>query len=268
MKIQRIPQKEKEILDKIKENWIKERPGIHLTDLIFPKQAFWKKTKPLSPSDTEILYFLSGWTKEGTLRLALQEERLPPKVWEGIHYTPDFFLRDELNANIPTEFKSRRRTLAKKGEEKTVYETYIAQLMGYCAMEGKTKGYLLILSFLEKEDNTKKTHPVLAFYEVHFTCEELEGERERLLSTKRLLEEALNKNDPSVLPDCPPWKCYDIRQVKIENPKCLTCQRRFATEWGLRQHLKSKIGRGHKGKPAVYQEKKMPKCQWFSLCKG
>ena len=211
--------------------------------------------KPALPD--EILYWLSGSAIETGLGRALGVSHGETAEFEGVLYSPDFFL-DHL-----TELKSRRRYLAEEGKEETEYEHYLNQLKGYLAFTKKNVGNLVIISLAEKVDNWK-TKPVLAGYRVEYTDDELAGIRYELLAVKEKLQIALENKDPKDLPLCPRWMCYKKIKNPITPPKCLTCNREFKTDWGLEKHQSA--NKYHKVELTKYDEVLTPTCKWYETC--
>lgn len=242
-------------------NWGKEaREGIHLSDLLTPRKAYWQKVKPMNPTKEEILYWTSGNAIEERFLQAIGYQKAKVKEWEGILYTPDIFF------NFPAEAKSRRRAMAKEGEESQVYDYYLKQLLGYCAIENKRQGWLLVFSMLERQDDGT-TKPEWGFYRVEFTQEELEVERKRLIWTKKELEFCLDRDHLYGLPFCPTWMCGKESKTMTKKGYCLNCKKEFETESGIVKHPKSKTGLGHKITMPEYKREYIKRCKYYDDCK-
>jgi len=264
MEIHRNKSIEKWCLEEIQNNYGKDtREGIHLTDLLTPRKKYWQIMKPMKPSIEDISLWTSGSAIEYRVLSAMGYKKGETKEWNGIKYSVDSFM-----GNIPAEIKTRRRLLAEEGREVETYEHYLNQLKGYCAIENITKGWLIILSLLEKQDDSNKTAPEWAFYDVTFTDEELEEERGRLLKTKMGIEDALKKRDHSDLPLCPRWMCSKTLKIMIKKPYCKTCEKGFETEWGINKHINSRSGQGHEVVMPEYEEKIEKICKWYDNCLG
>jgi hypothetical protein len=262
MQIDRNKSIEEWAISEIVNNWGKDtREGIHLTDLLTPRKKYWGIVKPLKATIEEISYFTSGSAIEYRILSAMGYKKGETKEWNGIKYSVDSFM-----GNIPAEIKTRRRLLAEEGKEAEVYEHYLNQLKGYCAIEDKPKGWLIVLSLLEKQEDKNKTAPEWAFYDVMFTPVELEEERGRLLRIKREIEEALQKRDHSDLPLCPIWMCRRILKIMVKKPYCKNCSREFETEWGINKHVQSRSGQGHEIVMPEYEEKIEKICKWYDDC--
>jgi len=262
MKIARNKSVEQWAIEEIQNNWGKEgREGIHLTDLLTPRRKFWQVIKPMKASIKEISYWTSGAAIETKVLAAMGYKKGETREWEGIKYSVDTFL-----GNIPAEIKTRRRALAEEGKEEEVYEHYLKQILGYCAIENSTKAWLIVLSMLEYKD-AYHTEPEWAFYDIEFEESELAEERRRLKETKFLLEEALKTKNPDKLPYCPEWMCGRILKNMIKRPYCLTCGKEFETEWGSNKHVNSKTGQGHTIVAPEYEVSVEKICKYYDLCR-
>jgi hypothetical protein len=261
MQIRRNPEIEQWLFDEIRNNWGKEaREGIHLSDLLSPRKAYWQRIKPMAPTDLEIQYWLTGRGHEGVLSRASGYDHAEQREWNGILYTPDYF------HNFPAELKTRRRNLAEEGKETEVYDYYLLQLKGYCAVENKTHGWLHVWSLVEKqEDGTTK--PEIGCYEIDFTPWELEEERARLLFVRAELRNSLEVKDHRALPLCPAWMSGKESRIMIKKPHCETCKKDFETEWGINKHINSKTGNGHTVTQPEYKTEYIKLCKWFDDCK-
>ena len=276
MEIKRSPEREQYLFDTIRKAFLEKdkdrHKSIHLSDLLYPRQAYWQRKVNLPITDSEVQYFVIGRGHEDVFHYVTGLKHVEVREWEGIVYSIDFFL------DHPNEMKTRRGYLAKEGEEKDRYESYLNQLRGYCACEHILEGGLWVWSLLEKID-VHKSAPQLACYEVVFTEEELESERKSLVERRDALQKALDYVfDPFIedvpaspwmaLPVCPEWMCKETLTNMIEKPHCITCNRDFEGEWGLNKHLDSKTGKGHETKPGVYEKTVSPKCKYYQYCMG
>lgn len=261
MQIKRNPSIEQWAVEEVQNAWgTGVREGIHLSDLLAVRKAYWQRINPMKATIKEISYWTSGGAIEDKFLRAIGYQHGDAKQWEGIWYTPDTFF------NFPAEIKSRRRGLAEEGKEAEYYEHYLKQLKGYCAVENKQKGWLIVLSLLEKQDNNK-TAPEWAYYDVDFMPEELEEERGRLIQTKEALGNALRESNHKNLPLCPKWMCGRELKIMEQKPICQTCGKEFETEWGMEKHLNSKTGKGHDMCPPIYRKEYEKDCKYFDDCK-
>jgi len=247
------------LFDEIRDEWGKERKGLHLSDLLTPRQAYWKIKKPQKATNDEIMYWASGKGHEGALFGAAGYEHGKAKQWNGIWYTPDLF------QTMPIELKTRRRGLAFEGKEADEYDHYLKQLKGYCAVEGTLQGWLWVWCLVQKQEDYT-TKPELACYRVEWTEDELAREQERLLWTKTELEFAIDRNDISALPLCPQWMCGKVKTKVITKPHCLTCKKDFETQKNIEKHTTTKTGKGHETRNGVYKPIYEKRCKYFDDC--
>lgn len=262
MKIYRDVQLLNIIINKIKENWGDgSRDGIHASDLLSPRKAYFQKTQPLPPTMKEIMYFLSGLAIEKGLSDLLGVDHTGSKVFNGIHYTPDFFI-DGI-----TELKSRRAYIPEEGKEESVYGHYISQIIKYVAYEKEKKGNLVVFALNEKVDDGKKTEPQLVAYRLEFEDDELEEARESSIRIKEMLEEALETKDHTLLFQCPTWMCGRTLKTMTKKPYCFTCDKQFETDWGIKKHLEAKGKVNHVVTMAEYRYDFEPECKYYEACK-
>jgi hypothetical protein len=181
VRVTRNADKETVILAALRDSFDEVRSGVHLSDLLNPRQSAFKRLMPLPLTESEILYFLAGRGHEEVFaRLAgvqvgasaIKYSKIPGfisgegRIKHGISYRPDFRWH-----GAPTEFKTRRANLAKPGEESRVYDHYLEQLKMYCALDEQPYGQLIVFSLLEGRsgDPLNPTHPELAVYDVQFS---------------------------------------------------------------------------------------------------
>ncbi len=192
---------EKLLVDKVRHWLSKIRKEIHVSDLLFLRQAYFNKTVPLPITDEEVGYFTAGKAHHGLIE-ALQgaeEYREVDVEFEGIKGTIDFI------ENIPTEIKTTRAMTIAKEEE--ISEHYITQLGFYCAMTNSQEGKLIIfyLNVREKTPEGKKLVPKFKVYNIRYP--DLETIKEDMRKKYNLLKNALETENFEELPKCPEWIC-------------------------------------------------------------
>jgi len=234
------------------------REGIHLTDLLTPKKAYWQKIQPEYASDDELLYFLTGRGHESAMLAVSGYQHGDVKERDGITYTPDIFF------NFPVEVKTRRAFLAKDGEETEKYAWYIKQLSGYMSLEDIQQGWLIVWCLSEKQDDGWSTKPAVRVYRLTMTQEELNEKKVELRAILALLRASLELKDPSKLPDCPEWMCARISQTLIQRGFCKTCDKEYQKSNYLTKHKEQ----GHEIIMPVYKAEIEPKCKYYDICKG
>lgn len=279
MKIARSAARERILLDAFRASFAREeRTGVHLSDLMKPRKSFWGRRLPIPPTDTECLYFLAGRGHEevfarlcGVQVGATEVKHVPiPGLVAGeqrfkhvISYRPDFRW-DEL----PMEFKTRRKNLAKPGEEALVYDEYIEQHRGYCALDGVPGGFLAVLSLLEGSngDPLTPTRPELAVYEIVYQAEELAVTEARLIELRDAFIASLEQGDHATLPLCPAWACGKNRKHVLEPAYCVECKREYAEPWASK-HTNTKVGAGHTVRPEKVAWSYEPRCKFYVFCR-
>lgn len=256
------------VFGEIQSNLGKEtREGIHLSDLLTPRKAFWQKTCPMLPDSKEIIYWLSGRGHEAAFLRIANFEHGESRQWNGIWYTPDILF------NFPVEIKTTRRGyLPHEGEEAEKYKHYLKQVKGYCAVMDKPQAWLIVwyLSLLDSEGN--KSQPDFFTYRVEFTKQELEDEKERMLWQRDLLVKVLETGEYEQLEPCEEWMCFKREREMVTKPFCKTCDhgkgKEFKTDWGIEKHVSSKTGMGHEIVKADYIEKRVITCKYYEKCMG
>jgi hypothetical protein len=278
------------LLDSVRASFTAPREDIHLSDLVAaPRRAYWQRVLPLPATDDEIGYWVAGRGHEDALGrisdLVPSEERawLPGEGTSSgaapIVFRPDFFWRGR-----PAEFKTRRANLAEPGQEAVIYDSYIEQLRGYCAMLGVTEGYLIVLSLLEGRDTNPltPTRPEIRVYDVCFEAQELAAMREQLAQRRTALEAelvadsvermaaALGERRPRIAPSrlalCKPWLCGKRRKTVLREAWCEDCNKELREPWAAR-HTATKAGAGHTVRSAEVQWDYEVRCKYYTFCR-
>jgi hypothetical protein len=193
-----MPDIEQRLIVALKEAFGKDtRTGLHLTDLLNPRQTYWKQLDPQPITDAEVGYFSAGRGHEDALSklIGTDFELAAEDCIDGIHLRPDFrALSDRI---IPRweycEFKTRRSNLPKSDDDandpKRGLVTYRDQIRGYMALKRRPAMYLIVLSLTEGKtrDPLSTSAPVFAVYKETMTEEELAAIRDHLQAMKILL---------------------------------------------------------------------------------
>lgn len=284
MNITRNPAREAELIGQMQASFgDNAREGVHLSDLLNPRRSYWQRVLPMAPNKAAVLYWVAGRGHEDALgriaNLVVTEQRF----MHGISFRPDFQWESD-----PTEFKTRRRNLPALGEEAVVYDSYLDQLRGYAALQKTLRGRLVVFSLLEKvnpNDPKSPSEPELAVYDVTFTEQDIAEEEARLLSRRdgfmnaligwsmEQLGAALGGRLPvpvatghAALPLCKEWLCGKPRKVVDTKPFCRTCDKDFATEWGIDKHTSSKSGAGHDVVHEQFHFEYEVRCPYYVFC--
>lgn len=260
--IQRHPGIEAWVLDAARAHLTRRpRTGIHVSDLTTPRKAYWSRILPKELSNRDVLYFIAGRGHEDVL-VALAGLKQYHKVrgeWlgtpddpyaegDGVRYEIDVVTPTQDGDETPIEFKTNRRaTVIDASQVEEQYGHYLAQLGRYCSIVNRLTSYLLVLHLMarnlslvdeaqdgEEVDDTvapnevspfawiKRSEPVLVTYQVDWTPQELETIRQEMAVGRRLLEAAIEAQDHTSLPECPPWMCG--REVsRAADPVCSQC---------------------------------------------
>jgi len=238
MKIVRDTEGEKKALQQIKD-YLAKKPrsdkGWHVSDLLDPRQSFWRKIKPLPTTDDQALYFSVGHGHHGILEAMLgpkkKDDRSDAGEFEkhGILFSPDLRFKDG-----PLEIKTSRAMYIKADRENPakVYEGYIKQLGSYNALMGMPKGKLLVLFLNAVKDGLEKWQkkPQLRLYKVAFEKAELKGITAWLLKRAKQLTAAVKKKKVDGLPLCADWKCRNCGWFQNCKPWLVDATRKHAQE--------------------------------------
>ena len=211
MQIKRNKDLERKALDKIKAHLARAPRSAdkwHVSDLLYPRKAYWGRLDPQPMTDLQALYFTAGRAHHGVLEACLGKwdkekqdaARADAGEFEkfGVYYSPD------LRMPMPWEIKTSRSEYEPKDLEKG-FEGYLKQLCKYQACMDHTKGALLVF-FLGLRDGYRKV-PALRMYQVQMSTEELAAEVENIKSIAGALTEAVKTKKHAKLELCPAWMC-------------------------------------------------------------
>ena len=239
MKVTRDKAGEKKVFQQIKE-YLAKRPRSdklwHVSDLLYPRQTFWRKIKPLPVTDDQALYFSLGHGHHGILEAMLGPKKKDGRSdagefeEDGILFSPDLRFKDG-----PLEIKTSRAMYIKADKEDPakVYEGYLKQLGSYNALMSAPKGKLLVLFLNAVKDGLDKwkKKPQLRLYKVAFEKAELKKITAWLLKRSKDLTAAIKKKKVGALPLCQEWMCRnDCPYFKPCKPWLLEPNRRHAQD--------------------------------------
>ena len=212
----RQPNTEKKLTKQARE-WLEgdERsPGIHASDLLDIRKAYWRHTDPQEIPDHSVFTFLVGKVLHAFTLSAIDERPLDWKSGEesrhskllDIEYSPDKLTKK----GIPRELKTTRSFFAPKEEDGLVniadVEIYIEQCLIYMCAEDKTEGLLDIL-YLNLKDKAGRTSPQMRSYKITISKDDLEKMQAYLVRKKARLEAAIKTGEFRELPLCREWLC-------------------------------------------------------------
>lgn len=182
--------------------------GLHASDLLAIRKAFWRTVDPRPLTDREIGLFLPGKILHAfvlgaaagtTPDIATSDEGSRFNEELGIWYSPDWDKSDL------AEFKTARNFV-----EPTTLEdldTYIQQLLVYMACEKKLAAKIWVLFLNLRDPVTRRTTPTFRCYEVTASEENLAEVRAHIQSTKADFEQAIATQTWRHLDLCPSWMC-------------------------------------------------------------
>lgn len=207
--IYRDPAQERELLSHSRE-WLEREsraPGIHASDLLDPRQAYWRTVAPKPLSDRMVTTFMIGkvlhaiiLSAVGKTEFGMTDEGPRESESLGIIYSPDLFNKE------PIEIKTSRSFY----EPKSLNDLgmYCEQLLIYMAATESTRGHLWVL-YLNLRDETGRTSPEFRAYTIELPKEDLKVYAERCAEISATLKRALERKDPHLLPLCREWKCSE-----------------------------------------------------------
>lgn len=225
----------------------KPRTGIHVSDLLLPRKAYWGRVMPRTISDAEALYFMAGRAHEETVvaLAGLGRYRKSRGEWSGTvedRYQSGDGIKYEVDVVVPTgnewtpiEFKTNRRpTIIAPEAVEEQYSYYLRQLGSYVAITGSNHGYLAVLHLMarnlslegaaEEHEWLKQSKPMLLVYQIDWADDELDAIKAEMQEGRRLLELAWAIQDHTILKECEAWMCGKV-QTKASDPVCPNCGR-------------------------------------------
>jgi len=175
-------------LERLQEHYGQGKDGFFVTDFVYClRKAYWRRVKPKPFSEQQLGYFIDGSRRHEALQFLsglqceVSFERLEVRG------------RVDLLAESPIEFKSTR---SRSGGGIPAH--YLRQCAFYCVLSGKATCTLITQHIIEG---------CFQFQKLTFSAEELQAYERELVGSRRLLEQALAKQDPSDLPSGESWQC-------------------------------------------------------------
>lgn len=211
LKVQRNKSSERMLLDKARDYVTKDErtPGIHASDLLDTRQAFWKHVDPQPLTDRLTVTFLVGrvlhafvlGAVDGPASVDLNSTDDGSSISDllSISYSPDKVLD-----GIVRELKTSRSFYEPK--EVKDLDTYIEQLLVYMAATQTTTSQLWVL-YLNLRNEEGKTAPDFRSFDVSISQEDLASVTQYLKESREQLEGAIEANDWRRLPLCRDFKC-------------------------------------------------------------
>lgn len=181
--------------------------GIHASDLLDIRQAFWKHKQPGPITDRQVPIFLIGkilhafvlGSMGGDVDIRTTDEGSVYSEELGIWYSVDWDRSGDM-----AEFKSAR--FFNEPQTTSDLESYIEQLLVYMVAKKRTSAQLWLL-LLNLRDENRKTSPAFRAYTITISEDDLVQLTASVQAQRVLLVNALKSGDSSALPLCRAFKC-------------------------------------------------------------
>lgn len=210
VEINRSPKSEAALVEKCR-TWLTQderKEGVHASDLLDPRQAFFKRKHKPPLTDRLVNMFIVG--KFGHIIVLSAVDGV-----KGINLASDegsvwdedlqiWYSADKTIAGVPRELKTTRSFFEAKTHKDLAL--YTEQLLIYMAARKSLVGQLWVL-YLNLKDEEGKTAPAWRAFTVKVSPEDLEGYRQQIKDTRAALLDAIGEDDPHRLPLCRKFKC-------------------------------------------------------------
>src|SRR5436309_953967 len=164
------------------------RRRISVTDLVNPRQAFFRRTRPdIQPSAERAQTMMTGTGVHAQFERTISTEEFSEQF---VTYE-DIVGKIDIYEDAPVELK----TTSFQDRDGVVRPSYLDQLGMYCAMTGIPRGHLVVYYPPRPGDG-----PVLPAYAVELAT--LAGIRTGMIRRRDLFQRALDAGTPSGLPQC------------------------------------------------------------------
>tara|TARA_Y100000034_G_scaffold25708_1_gene30469 strand:+ start:11193 stop:12125 length:933 start_codon:yes stop_codon:yes gene_type:complete len=174
------------------------RTGTHVSDICNGlTKAYYRKVAPLPHLKKSLMNFTRGRAIEEYITLMCKETGVIVEV-DGIIGTMDGITQNDAPVEGKTTNKGSKGFLAQTLP--VAGENYVDQLRSYCALRGKSYGFISVFFLYD---------PILLTWKVSFEEEELEDWLVTLHKRKEVLEAAWNTLTPPPPQFCPryAWEC-------------------------------------------------------------
>jgi hypothetical protein len=181
--------------------------GVHASELLDPRQAYWKRTNPKELSDRLVNTFLVGKVLhafvvnavDGVKTTSIDETDIGSQTSKelGIEYSPDFLINGKVR-----ELKTSRSFY----EPKTLKDVamYAEQILVYMASTNTVSAQLWVL-YLNLRDETNRTSPEWRAYDITVTQEDLASIKTDIKQIRAQLLVAVAEGSDKNLPPCRDW---------------------------------------------------------------
>jgi hypothetical protein len=210
LEINRSEKSEQVLLDRCRE-WLTQderKPGLHASDLLDPRMAYFKRKYPIELPDRLVNMFIVGKFGHIIVLSAVDKvEGISLASDEGSEWSEDlqiWYSADKTINGVPRELKTTRSFFEARTHKDLAM--YCEQLLIYMVARKSLVGQLWVL-YMNLKDEEGKTAPAWRVFTIKVTKEDLEAYRQQLKKTAASLTEALEEDDPSELPLCRKFKC-------------------------------------------------------------
>ena len=206
---------------------VKERKGMHISDLDFPRKALFDRLYPAEPTNEDMLKWIRGNSMHDFFEKIFKDN---PKVkveepicfirgGQILHATPDVllrFVREELpHITIPIimEFKS---TLFELKDSPLPYEHWCRRLLNYMALCGTQMGILVV--------QIMKPDELRCYVSPQISMKAVEYRREMIFYIVKAFK-GMYREKTNYFQLCPPWLCATpCRHI----PRCYRSMKEYA----------------------------------------
>lgn len=203
------------ILEALAKKYNEDRDGIHVSDLLCPRQSVFKATSPKPLTNMELGFFLLGRSMHEAAQELMRNSdepgrfRVEKEVWFDQDLEAHIDLFDSAT-RTPLELKTAR--VADMVQPKP---HYLKQLHRYMAMTNSLNGNVIVFMINHFQSKINKDTP-LKEWPITFTPEQLLEAKVQLLRDKTMFKIALDAKDPA--------KAHGVMLDKELNWLCTNCK--------------------------------------------
>lgn len=204
------------LYDALRELYDKPRTGVHVSDLLCPRESLFRKVKPKPITNLELGFYLLGRGLHDAAQ-ALVKKDPEFEIESEVYFDKELEAHIDLYwkaRNIPIELKTAR--VSNMDEPKP---HYLDQLHAYMAMTNAETGIIVVFMITHYQNKLNKDTP-LKEWEIKMTPEHREAKRAWLVKEQNDYRKALDAGDPSLartilLDEALNWKCNSCK-YKVE----------------------------------------------------
>ena len=221
MRVVRSLKRERWAFEKIKA-WLTRRPrsqdAWHVSDLLYPRKAYFGRLDPKPITDKQALYFILGHGHHHVIEAILGPKKSHDRTDAGEFLKKGIYFSPDLRLPFPLEIKTTRLQKAPDDpggwKPERAYESYLKQEGSYQALMKKSMGALLVLFLGRRKPGGWGTEPALRFYKIHMTPQERRKKIKDLVALAAKLTKAVKRRKLGDLPLCPAGFCTDCLWLK------------------------------------------------------